>query len=113
MSAIDLRPRPHTALERLVRFDFRLTCTTGLHIGAGKSADLAGSDLPVLRDALGRPIVPGSSLRGILRSGVEAICLALGLDAVRALAATGGQNPQPEFDRRWHELTLVERLFGK
>jgi CRISPR-associated RAMP protein (TIGR02581 family) len=113
MSAVDLRPRHHAALERLVRFDFRLTCRTGLHIGAGKSADLAGSDLPVLRDALGRPLVPGSSLRGVLRSGVEAICRALDLDAVRARAADGEQEPASDFDRSWREMTLVDRLFGR
>jgi CRISPR-associated RAMP protein (TIGR02581 family) len=113
MSGIDLRPRSHGALERLVLFDFRLTCRTGLHIGAGKSADLAGSDLPVLRDAAGRPLVPGSSLRGILRSGIEAICLSLRLDEARSLADAGPSDPPGEFAQKWREMTLVERLFGR
>ncbi|MFY9823115.1 MAG: CRISPR-associated RAMP protein Csx7 [Thermoanaerobaculia bacterium] len=113
MSAIDLRPRSHEALERLVLFEFRLTCRTGLHIGAGKSADLAGSDLPVLRDAAGRPLVPGSSLRGILRSGVEALQLSLGLNEVRSLNDSDVSKSSEDFAKRWREMTLVERLFGR
>jgi CRISPR-associated RAMP protein (TIGR02581 family) len=112
VSSLDLRPRGHDALERLVLFEFRLTCRTGLHIGAGKSADLSGSDMPVMRDAAGRPLVPGSSLRGILRSGVEAISLSLGLDAVRSLADSG-LDSSGDFAKRWREMSLVERLFGR
>lgn len=49
-----------------------LICSTGLHIGAGKgSLDLGGADNPVVKDAYGRPYVPGSSLRGRLRSLLE------------------------------------------
>jgi CRISPR-associated RAMP protein (TIGR02581 family) len=110
MSSPDLRPRGHDALERLVLLKFRLTCLTGLHIGAGKSADLSGSDMPVLRDAAGRPLVPGSSLRGVLRSGVEAISLSLGLDKVCSLA---GPDSSGDFAQHWREMTLVERLFGR
>lgn len=113
MNAVDLRPRSHDALERLILFEFRLTCRTGLHIGAGKSADLAGSDLPVLRDAAGRPLVPGSSLRGVLRSGVEAIWLSLGLDAVRSLTGEEYPDSSGDFAQRWREMTLIERLFGR
>jgi len=49
-----------------------LHCDTGLHIGAGKgSLEIGGSDNPVVKDALGRPYIPGSSLRGKLRSLLE------------------------------------------
>jgi CRISPR-associated protein Csm3 len=49
-----------------------LTCDTGLHIGAGKgSLEIGGADNPVVKDAFGRPYVPGSSLRGKLRSLLE------------------------------------------
>ena len=47
-------------------------CETGLHIGAGKgSLEIGGADNPVVKDAFGRPYVPGSSLRGKLRSMLE------------------------------------------
>lgn len=49
-----------------------MICETGLHIGAGKgSLDLGGADNPVVKDAFGRPYVPGSSLRGRLRALLE------------------------------------------
>ncbi|MCZ2149351.1 MAG: type III-A CRISPR-associated RAMP protein Csm3 [Bryobacterales bacterium] len=49
-----------------------LICETGLHIGAGKgSLEIGGADNPVVKDAFGRPYVPGSSLRGKLRSLLE------------------------------------------
>jgi len=49
-----------------------LHCETGLHVGAGKgSLEIGGSDNPVIKDAFGRPYVPGSSLRGKLRSLLE------------------------------------------
>ncbi len=49
-----------------------LICETGLHIGAGKgSLEIGGADNPVVKDSFGRPYVPGSSLRGRLRSLIE------------------------------------------
>src|SRR5574342_1059818 len=49
-----------------------LHCETGLHIGAGKgSLEIGGADNPVVKDAFGRPYVPGSSLRGKLRALLE------------------------------------------
>jgi CRISPR-associated protein Csm3 len=49
-----------------------LTCETGLHIGAGHGTlEIGGADNPVIKDAFGRPYIPGSSLRGKLRSLLE------------------------------------------
>ncbi len=49
-----------------------LHCETGLHIGAGKgSLEIGGADNPVVKDAFGLPYIPGSSLRGRLRSLLE------------------------------------------
>lgn len=52
--------------------DGELRCETGLHIGAGKgSLEIGGADNPVVKDAFGRPYVPGSSMRGKLRALLE------------------------------------------
>ncbi|WP_035957853.1 type III-A CRISPR-associated RAMP protein Csm3 [Bryobacter aggregatus] len=60
-----------------------LVCETGLHIGAGKGTlEIGGADNPVVKDAFGRPYVPGSSLRGRLRSLLEQ---ALGLATPKQL----------------------------
>ena len=46
-----------------------IACHTGLHIGAGKgSLEIGGADNPVVKDAFGLPYIPGSSLRGKIRS---------------------------------------------
>jgi len=60
-----------------------LHCETGLHIGAGKgSLEIGGADNPVVKDAFGLPYVPGSSLRGRLRSLLES---AMGLTSPNEL----------------------------
>src|SRR3954469_16484962 len=113
MKADDLRPRSHAVLERIVLFDFVLTCQTGLHIGAGKSADFAGSDLPVVRDASGRPFIPGSSLRGVLRAGIESFCLSLGLNEIHRQTPDDLSAGVPEgLAKAWKDLDLIHRLFG-
>src|SRR5437016_8165536 len=58
-------------IGRLIR-EGDITCQTGQHIGAGKgSLEIGGADNPVVKDAFGLPYIPGSSLRGKLRSMLE------------------------------------------
>ena len=67
----------HTVQTRLqlvgkLILEANIECLTGLHIGAGKgSLEIGGADNPVVKDAFGRPYIPGSSLRGKLRSLLE------------------------------------------
>jgi CRISPR-associated protein Csm3 len=67
----------HTAETQLgfvgkLVLDGELVCETGMHIGAGKgSLEIGGADNPVIKDSWGRPYVPGSSLKGRLRSLLE------------------------------------------
>jgi CRISPR-associated RAMP protein (TIGR02581 family) len=73
-------PQPFTFEKLRVRYRLRaeLVAVSGLRVGAGKSFDAAATDQPVIRDALGRPYIPGSSLKGALRSGLESILRGLG-----------------------------------
>lgn len=48
-----------------------LTTITALRISAGRSSEPIGSDLPVIKDALGNPLIPGSSFKGAMRSRLE------------------------------------------
>src|SRR4028118_1580361 len=48
-----------------------LTTVTALRISKGRSTEAIGSELPVIKDALGRPLIPGSSFKGALRSRLE------------------------------------------
>jgi CRISPR-associated RAMP protein (TIGR02581 family) len=104
----------HATFDSVVLFEVVLRCRTGLHIGGGKSAALVGSDLPVIRDADGRPLIPGSSLRGVLRSGVEGLCGSLDLNARRPqLAVEAAGSPAGKLSAQWNGISLVERLFGR
>lgn len=51
----------------------KIECLTGLHIGAGKDTmEIGGVDSPVVRDPVSRlPYIPGSSLKGKMRSLLE------------------------------------------
>jgi len=59
--------------ENRVIFEGTLTTQTALRVGAGRATGVTGTDLPVVRDALGKPYIPGSSFKGALRSNVEAM----------------------------------------
>jgi len=60
-----------TFLGKLI-LEGEIQCQTGLHIGAGKgSLEIGGADNPVIKDAFGIPYIPGSTLRGRLRSLLE------------------------------------------
>ena len=65
---------PQTELKLIGKLilEGELHCETGLHIGAGKgSLEIGGADNPVVKDSHGRPYVPGSTLRGRVRSLLE------------------------------------------
>jgi CRISPR-associated RAMP protein (TIGR02581 family) len=60
-------------LARRTRLSGELETVTALHIGGGQPQTVVGTDAPVIRDSLGRPFVPGSSFKGVLRSQLEAL----------------------------------------
>jgi len=72
-------------LERRWRLAGTLTTRTALRIGAS-DAGLEGVDLPVLKDGRGYPMIPGASLKGAVRSTVEALVRGVGATS-RALRA--------------------------
>lgn len=120
MTAAQSRPRSHLSFERLVTFELQLITKTGLHVGAGKNPALVGSEMPILRDAAGKPLIPGSSLRGVIRSAIAGIVDSLGLDLRRPMAVqpagsvAGSHAEWREFTNRWNDrMGIVERLFGR
>jgi CRISPR-associated protein Csm3 len=89
-----------------------LHCETGLHIGAGKgSLEIGGADNPVVKDAFGLPYIPGSSLRGRIRSLLEN---AMGLTSAAELVYLSKRRGQEvrihQSDRPDDEICL---LFGR
>jgi CRISPR-associated RAMP protein (TIGR02581 family) len=67
-------------LQSRLRFSGELIARTGLRIGAGRDTDVAGHDLPVMRNANGQPFIPGASFKGVLRAQVEALLRGLSDD---------------------------------
>lgn len=60
-----------------------LTTRTALHIGGG-AGELDAVDLPVVKTHRGDPFIPGSSLKGVVRSTVEALLRAADIPGLRA-----------------------------
>ncbi|MEX2262276.1 MAG: type III-A CRISPR-associated RAMP protein Csm3 [Bryobacteraceae bacterium] len=89
-----------------------LHCETGLHVGAGKgSLEIGGSDNPVVKDAFGRPYIPGSSLRGKVRSLLEqASGLAVPSELVYLSRRKGQEVRIHQSDRPDDDICL---LFGR
>lgn len=103
-----------------VHIQAEIECKTGLHIGGTtKGIEIGGLDNPVIKDPLTeQPYIPGSSLRGKLRSLLEwshgLIALHPKHQGYAAYAC-----PELELDRaqakdpqRWDSAYLIGRLFG-
>ncbi len=100
-----------TFLGKLV-LEGEITCHTGLHIGAGKgSLEIGGADNPVVKDAFGIPYIPGSSLRGRLRSLLEqTLGLAVPSELVFLSKRRGQEVRIHQSDRPDDEICI---LFGR
>jgi len=100
-----------TFLGKLV-LEGEIQCQTGLHIGAGKgSLEIGGADNPVVKDAFGIPYIPGSSLRGRLRSLLEqTMGLALPSELVYLSKRKGQEVRIHQSDRPDDEVCV---LFGR
>lgn len=71
----------------------KLTTLTPLRIATGGSDDLTGPDITVVKDALGRPTIPGSSFKGVLRATLESLLRAMD-PALACLCVT--TDPKPD-----------------
>jgi len=104
----------------LLRAD--LLCKTGLHIGGSTTGlEIGGVDNPVIKDPItGEPYIPGSSLKGKLRSLTE---WSLGLigkhsshqDSYAAYECKDLEDPRPSDPKkaeRWDRAQSLGRLYG-
>lgn len=76
-------------LEKKIRLTASLVFDTAWRIGSGKEGQTM-SNLGVMIDSKGQPILPGSSLKGKLRSTCEVLSHALGLRACMLNHAASG-----------------------
>lgn len=93
-----------------------LVATTALRIGVGRSNAISGSDLPVLRDALGKPFIPGASLKGSFRAQVEALVRAVAPKQVLDLAQLEQRTSELRNEkqiREWKEERFNQEVWDK
>lgn len=79
----------------------KLKTITALRISSGRAIEPIGSDLPVIKDALGQPLIPGSSFKGAMRSRLESF--------LRGIDPSFASNPA--IDSEWS--ITHQRLNGK
>ncbi len=96
-----------------------LVALTGLRIGAGRATNVIGNDLPVLRDALGRPFIPGSSLKGAFRARIEGLIRSVAageardFETIEQVMRRMAQQPNsPSDEELWQQSTMIELTFG-
>ena len=80
-----------STFERKIRVEGTLLFETAFHIGSGKEGELA-TNMGVLLEHDGRPILPGSTLKGKFRSLAERLAGHLGLGACLLDGALSGIN---------------------
>ncbi|MEH2056853.1 MAG: CRISPR-associated RAMP protein Csx7 [Nostoc sp.] len=104
----------------------KLSTVTALRISAGRSTEPIGADLPVIKDALEQPLIPGSSFKGALRSRLESflrgIDISLAEDPASFTSPTRNQiikklkeDYQDDAiltDKLLNETDLISHLFG-
>ncbi len=67
----------HHTLRNRYRFEGRLELLSPLRLSSGRASDL--TDAPLMRDRAETPYIPGSRLRGVLRSELERLIAGAGL----------------------------------
>ncbi|MCC7223640.1 MAG: type III-A CRISPR-associated RAMP protein Csm3 [Chitinophagales bacterium] len=96
---------PNKKLSKKIFITGKIRTLTGLHIGGtNNSVDIGNVDAYVIRDAYsGKPYIPGSSLRGKLRSLLEQV-----LGIYNSNANMGKVKNGPSIDGK----TITVKLFG-
>ncbi len=85
------------------RFESRTTISatlemqTALSVGSRASLEPTGTDLPVIKDQKGVPFVPGSSIKGVVRSEMERVLRSLDRESTKLWAC----DPFGEFDKQF------------
>ena len=95
----------HEKLLNRYRFDITLTAESPLRISSGRASNV--TDAPVMRDASNCPYVPGSSIRGALRSELERLITGAQPPGLRSLrlqpvAARGSCHPEGDLRSTWN-----------
>lgn len=95
-------------LEKRQIFEGEIVALTPLHVGSGKpEVEIGAVDMPVLRNSAGTPYIPGSSIKGKVRSELERIARKLDMPVCNppdTKRMCGTTNPR--------DLCVACRIFG-
>ncbi len=68
------------------RIEYEVEALSPLTIGSGREElNPLAPDIPLLRDSRGRPLIPGSTMKGFVRSGMERFLSGLGIPRFGAI----------------------------
>ncbi|MFQ6072180.1 MAG: RAMP superfamily CRISPR-associated protein, partial [Methanosarcinales archaeon] len=105
-----MKNRNNIGFEVLIRrilLKGTISLQTGLHIGTGRDIGASAVDNPILKDFLGKPFIPGSSLKGVLRSNLEAFLRAYNDRESRNLCCEVVGNKKPCISKNADELKFL------
>lgn len=94
-------------LEKRIIIEYKVITISDLHVGGHESTAPAAVDNPVIKDSRGYPIIPGSSLKGVLRSEMERLLRGLDIKACKP-----DSKPYPEGLCKSGKECTVCLLFG-
>lgn len=94
-------------LRRRILLKGTISLQTGLHIGTGRDIGASAIDNPILKDFLGKPFIPGSSLKGVLRSNLEAFLRAYNDRECSNLCCEVVGNKKPCISKNADELKFL------
>lgn len=83
-------------LEERAMIPYRIETLSDLHIGSGRSTSPGEVDLPVIKTMQGVPFVPGSSLKGVLRTETERILRGGGIPGICQIPNVCGKKDRSE-----------------
>lgn len=96
------------ALESRTIIEYSITTKSDLHIGGVGSTAEGAVGSPVLKNPRGLPIIPGSSLKGVLRTELERLLKGLGIPDICTVPSVCGKPGTPNADK----TCPVCQLFG-
>jgi len=104
------------ALRNRLTVTSTLMAQTALRIGVGRDSSVLGNDLPVLRDILGAPFIPGASLKGAFRARLEALIRTVApgqaSDLGQIESRMRGEMAEKSDEEIWRDSTLIDLTFG-
>lgn len=97
-------------LEQRIIISAKIKAETSLHVGSGgKESSIGEADLPVIKDADNIPYIPGSSLKGKVRSEIERICRQKNLKICNPPAA---DKMCGSIETNFEEFCICCKIFG-